>query len=318
MKAAQYIARGTVGFLEVPDPTPTAGQVIVKLDKVAVCGSDVKQLYYDDIFPLSPGVSGHECVGFVVESGSPEFKVGDRVLAIPPAFDGWAQYLSLDPRWLIPVPDSLGMEQGVLAQLLGCVIWALKKVDNMYDKDVVVIGQGPAGIFFSNLIANMGAKRVIGLDLEDHRLAIARRMGATHTINANASDINEQISAITEGQMADMVVEVVGTAETVDQSIHLGKTWADLLIFGIPKVSPIPFDMMESLRKQQRLITTVGTQFEPNLRSFRLAMAMIEDGRIDVRPLISHCLPFGQLGQAMELAYRRTEAAVKVLVEVNA
>ena len=239
------------------------------------------------------------------------------MLTIPPAFDGWAQFLSLDPQWLIPVPDSVEMEQGVLAQLLGCVIWALKKVDNVYDKDVVVIGQGPAGIFFSNLIANMGAKRVIGLDFEDHRLGIARRMGATHTINANDNDVNAQIEHITKGQMADMVVEVVGTAEAVDQAVHLGKTWADLLIFGIPKESPIPFDMMESLRKQQRLITTVGTQFEPGLSSFRLAMDMIRDGRIDVRPLISHCLPFGQLGHAMELAYKRTEQAVKVLVEVN-
>ena len=317
MKAAQYVAQGKVGFLEVPDPTPTAGQVVVRLDKVAVCGSDVTQLYYHENFPLNPGVSGHECVGFVAASDCPEFAVGDRVLAIPPDFNGWAQYLCLDPQWLIPVHDSLGMEQAVLAQLLGCVIWALKKVDNLYDKDVVVIGQGPAGIFFSNLIANMGAKRVIGLDLEDHRLGIASQMGATHTINANASDIEDQIAQITEGQMADMVVEVVGTADTVDQAVHLGKTWADLLIFGIPKVSPISFDMMESLRKQQRLITTVGTQFEPDLRSFRLAMAMIAAGRIDVRPLISHCLPFGQLGQAMELAYKRTEQAVKVLVEID-
>lgn len=317
MQAAQYVSQGKVSFVSVPDPAPAAGEVLLQMNKVAVCGSDVTQLYYGDNFPEPPGVSGHECVATVLEPGGSQFQKGDRVLAIPPAFDGWSEYLSLAPQWLIPVPDSLTMEQGVLAQLLGCVIWALKKVDNVYDKDVVVIGQGPAGIFFSRLLANMGAKRIIGLDLEDHRLAVARQLGATHTINAKSGDIAAQIADITDGRMADMVVEVVGTPETVDLAIDLGKIWADLLVFGIPKVSPMPFDLMKSLRKQQKLITTVGTQAEPNLSSFRLGMDMIADGRVDVRPLISHCLPFSLLSEAMDLAYTRREGAVKVLVEIG-
>ena len=320
MKVAQYVSRGKLDFVEVPDPTPQAGEVLVQLEYTAVCGSDVMQLYYSEEieYPLAPGVSGHECVGHVIEPGTSSFKKGDRVLIIPPNFDGWGPYLAIDPKWLVPIPDILSLEQGVLAQLLGCIVWSLKKVGNVYDQNVAVVGQGPAGMFFTKLLSNMGAKRVIGLDLDDHRLSIARQMGATHTINAsNNADYKAQVSDITEGAMADLVIEVVGLPETVDMTIDLGRQWADLLIFGIPKVTPTPIDLYKSLRLQQRWITTVGTQFEPNLSSFRLAMDMIADGRVDVQPLISHCMPFGELARAIEMAKTREDQAVKILMEIQ-
>ncbi|MGB1251178.1 MAG: zinc-dependent alcohol dehydrogenase, partial [Candidatus Promineifilaceae bacterium] len=215
-------------------------------------------------------------------------------------------------------PDTLSFEQGVLAQLLGCNIWALKKIGPVFDKNVAIVGQGPAGLFFTKLLSNMGAKRVIGLDLDEHRLSTAHQMGATHTINA--TDNNEyraQVRDITKGQMADLVIESVGLPETVDMTINLGREYADLLIFGIPKVTPTPIDIYKSLRMQQRWITTVGTQFEPNLSSFRLGMQMIKDGRVDVTPLISHSMPFGDLAQALKMAKTREDKTIKIMMEMQ-
>ena len=320
MKVAQYASRGNLQFVEVSDPIPARGQVLVQMEIVAVCGSDVMQLYYsdDDEYPLPPGMSGHECVGTVVDPGASSFQKGARVLVIPPDFNGWSPYLSIDPQWLIPIPDSLSYEQGVLAQLLGCNIWALKKIGPVFDKNVAVVGQGPAGLFFTKLLSNMGAKRVIGLDLEDYRLGIARQMGATHTINAtNNDDYRVQVRDITKGEMADLVIEVVGLPETVDMTINLGKAYADLLIFGIPKVTPTPIDIYKSLRLQQRWIMTVGTQFEPNLSSFRLGMQMIADGRVDVTPLISHSMPFDQLATALKMAKHREDGTIKIMMEMQ-
>ena len=254
----------------------------------------------------------------VVESDAGTFKTGDRVLIIPPNFDGWSQYLSVDPKWLIPIPDSLSFDHAVFAQLLGCIIWALKKVDNVYDQNVAVVGQGAAGLFFTQLLSNMGAKRVIGLDLDDHRLQVARQMGATHTINpTSTTEFKAAVADLTHGQMADLVIEAVGIPETIDMSLDIGKEFGDIMAFGIPKVSPIPFDLWKALRMQQRILTTVGTQDEPNLSSFRLGMDMIADGRIDPTPLISHTLPFDQLGRAIKMAKLRTDNAVKILMNMQ-
>ena len=320
MKVAQYVSRGQLEFVTVADPTLKEGEVLVQLEIAAVCGSDVMQLYYsaENEYPLAPGQSGHECVGIVIDAGTSNLKQGQRVLVIPPKFNGWSPYLSIDPKWLIPIPDSMSLEQGVLAQLLGCVIWSLKKVGPVFDKNVAVIGQGPAGLLFTKLLSNMGAKRVIGLDLDDHRLSIARQMGATHTINATDNETYEaQVRDICEGQLADLAIEVVGLAKTVDMTIDVGKEFADLLIFGIPKETPTPVDLYKSLRRQHRWITTVGTQFEPNLSSFRLGMDMIADGRVDVQPLISHCMPFGKLAQAIKMAKTREDKTIKILMQMQ-
>ena len=324
MKAAQYISKGKIEFVEVPDPTPKPGEIVVALDKGAVCGSDVWELYYrpDHLFPQLPGASGHEVVGTIVSSDIEVagLRPEDRVLVIPPNFNGWAEYISLDPKWLIPVPDRLSTEEAVMAQLLGCVIWALKKVPNLTDKNVAVIGQGPAGLLFTKVISNMGAKRVIGLDLEDYRLDVANQMGATHTLNNSAltpAEAEAHVKEMTAGEMADLVVEVVGLDETVNLASDLCREAGDLLVFGIPKAARYSIDMMNILRQQQTLITTVGTQWEPNLSSFRLGMQMIADGRVDVQPLLTHSVPFVQLPQALEMAYKRTDGAVKVMVEIS-
>ena len=320
MKVAQYVSRGHLEFVEVADPTPAPSQVLVQLNITAVCGSDVMQLYYSnpDKYPLAPGMSGHECVGVVIDAGTSDFHNGQRVLIIPPDFNGWSPYLSIDPKWLIPIPDSLSFEQGVMAQLLGCVIWSLKKIDSVYDKNVAVVGQGPAGLLFTKLLSNMGAKRVIGLDLDDYRLSVARQMGATHTLNATDNDdYGAQVRDITEGKLADLAIEVVGLPKTVDMTIDLGRQFADLLIFGIPKETPTPIDLYKSLRRQHKWITTVGTQFEPNLSSFRLGMDMIADGRVDVQPLLSHCMPFGKLAQAIKMAKYRDDRAIKIMMEIQ-
>ncbi|MGB1252458.1 MAG: alcohol dehydrogenase catalytic domain-containing protein, partial [Candidatus Promineifilaceae bacterium] len=100
MKVAQYQSRGNLQFVEVAEPTPKQGEVLIQMEIVAVCGSDVMQLYYSEPreYPLPPAVSGHECVGIVIDPRGSAFQRGDRVLVIPPDFDGWTPYLSIDPQ----------------------------------------------------------------------------------------------------------------------------------------------------------------------------------------------------------------------------
>ncbi|MBI3943311.1 MAG: zinc-binding dehydrogenase [Chloroflexi bacterium] len=317
MKAAQYIAPGQIDIVEVPLPVAAPGQVMLRVDKVTVCGSDLHALHDSPVesYPFLPGCSGHECVATVETADGQKVRIGDRVLVIPPGSDALVEYMALDPRYLIPIPDSLSMEQGILGQQLGTVIWCCRKLSNVLDKTVVVVGQGPAGLLFTALLYRMGAKQVIGLDVVDHRLETARRMGASHTVNVYQADPVAAVAELTRGKMADVVCEVVGKEETINLCPDLAHDHAELALFGVPKRMVFPFAYEKFLRRQLRTVTSAHTQAEADYRSFRLGLDMIAQGRIDVSPLITHRLPFTDVHRAFELAETKQDGAVKVMLD---
>lgn len=316
MRAAQYLSPGRVELVHIPEPTPRAGEVIVCLDRATICGSDLHALY-DSLpqqYPLAPGVSGHECVGVVVEPNGASIPHGERVLIIPPLANAFVDYLAVEATQLIPLPDSLPSELAVLAQQLGTVIFCCRKLHNVIDKTVVVIGQGPVGLFFTALLYRMGAKQVIGLDLIEARLALARQWGAV-TVNVAHEDPVEVVRVLTEGHMADVVVEAVGKRETINLCPDLARTGAELALFGIPKQSTLLLDYEKFFRRQLRTVSSAHTQTEPGFRSFRLAIDFITQQRLDVAPIISHRLPFSHIQQAFWLAESKNDGAIKILLE---
>jgi len=317
MKAVQYVSPGHVTVVDVPVPERPAGEVLLRLDKVAICGSDLHMLYDSApaSFPFAPGVSGHECIGVVEEADSTEVRRGERMLIIPPKINAMAEYVTVEPKWLIPIPDGLDSQRGVLAQLLGTVLYACKRLPSVVDKTVAVVGQGPVGLFFTMLMAHYGAKKIIGLDVVDHRLSVSRAVGAAHTINAERENRAEAVRELTDGALVDLVIEAVGKEETINYSLDLVRQNGDMLLFGIPKRSAFVFEYEKFLRKLLRTTSCAFTQQEPGLRSFRLAVDLIAQGRLDVSPLISHCLPLADAPGAFYLAQTKQDGAVKVLLD---
>ena len=109
-----------------------------------------------------------------------------------------------------------------MCQPLGTVIWACRKLGSLLHQNVVVLGQGPMGLMFTHMMSNLGAKSVIAVDLLKYRLEASQRMRATHIINASTESLVERVTEITEGKMADLVVEVVGhQTDTINQCLDL-------------------------------------------------------------------------------------------------
>ena len=304
----------------MPDERPE--HVLVRTELAAVCGSDLHTLHDhpEASFPRSPGCSGHECVGIVASSASalPGLSAGQPVLVIPPDDNGFAEYLSVEPLDLIPLPEGMTLEQGLLAQQLGTVLHCLKKLDNVVGKTVVVVGQGPAGLLFTTLLSQMGAARVVGVDRIDHRMALARRMGATHVVHADESDPVEAVSEITHGRMADVVVEAVGKAETINQCAALVRSKGSVALFGVPKSPQLTLAYDEFFRRQAVLFFSVHTQSEAGHWPFRLALDLLARGRVDLSGLATHRLPFRRIDEAFRLARSPEDGAVKVLLQFTA
>jgi threonine dehydrogenase-like Zn-dependent dehydrogenase len=343
MKAAQITAPRTVTVVDVDEPSldnSKQNMIKVRLDLACLCGSDVPMFDYDlskpvlradgslqrratllldyafeNPYPLRPGQAIHECVGTVVASTSPSFKEGDFVLAVPEAQDGLREFLCIPAERAIPLPrDVVSSSELLMAQPLGTVLWACRKLGNLLNQDAVVLGQGPMGLLITHALSNLGVRTVIAMDRLDYRLAASERMRATHTVNVDRQDPAEAVRTLTEGRMADLVFEAVGhNTETISLAMSLSRKGGTVVAFGVPDEAIYEdFTFGPFFRNNLTLIGTVGPDFVPN---YPLARDWILQGRMDVSPLITHTLPFRDIQRAYEVFSQRQDGAIKVIID---
>jgi len=170
---------------------------------------------------------------------------------------------------------------------------------------------------FTHLLHCSGAREILGIDIVDSRLDVARKMGASATVNADHEPIAQSVSAWTEGDMADLVIEAVGKDESLNMATDLIKRGGAVAYFGVPKKRSLMINVDDMLRKNLRLITSVDAQSEPGLSSFRLAVRLLAEKRCDLSTLISHVLPLKDIKMAFDLAYTKKDGAVKVVLSMD-
>lgn len=323
MRAGRIVGSGRVEYEEAEVKAPGDGELLVRTTYASICGSDLHIAIPRDPVEVTgpPGFPGHEGVGEVVESSSPELAPGDRVLCVPNAAIGmtFAEYQAIPARYCIPLPESdLTELELLMAQQLGTVVFAQRRrrVD-VTGANVVVLGQGSAGLFHAFLARRGGAAKIITTDVSPARLAHSRATVADLAIDASEGDdaVRQQVMDATGGRGGDYVIEAVGVKETLAQSVRLAAPRGDVLWFGLPDTrQDVPISFSQFFRKQLTASTAVGAQEEPGLVSFRAALDLIVSGAIDVSPLVSHVLPIEKIADAFHLAHSREDGALKVSV----
>jgi threonine dehydrogenase-like Zn-dependent dehydrogenase len=320
VKAAQLVAPRTFDMVDAPIPTlDGAGpdRVVVKTNRVCICASDMPHFSYDrGTYPQPTGLSAHECIGTIVESTAPDFKAGDQVLSVPDGQHGLAEYFVADAVRTAHLPEGFSNEI-LMAQPLGTVIWACRKLPNLLGARTVVYGQGPMGMLFNRLFSNMGAKTIVAVERVPERLALAKAMGATHALHTDEEDVVARVREINGGVMADIVVEIVGhNTETLTACVSLARRGGTVLAFGVPDdaVYPVPFAQM--FGQNISLICSVGPDCQ---NDYPLAIDMIHQGRLDVTPILTHDLPFelAEVQRGYELFVDRKDGAVKVVIHME-
>ena len=253
MFAMQCVARGEPRLIETPKPDVKPGYALVKTMLVSLCGSDVHMVYYEppDRYPFPPGTSGHEMIGVVeaVDAPGSGLAPGDIALTLAPYHQAMAEYYLAPVEHVLVLPKGKPLDQLLMAQQLGTVIYASQRLPNLIGKRVAVIGLGSAGLFFVAMCRRLGAEQVIALDIVEHRVAVAPRFGATHAFNNATLDPVKAIAAVTDGQLADVVIEAAGEAETINLALALVKTSGHILFFGIPRAYDFAFDYETFFRK---------------------------------------------------------------------
>ena len=323
MKGARVKAPFEWEVQEIEKQKLDDGQMLVKMEQVAICGSDFPD--YCGVcpeYPLLPGGSGHEGIGIVEKCPTGKYKEGERVLLWGFARERglFQEYVPTLDEGLLRLPMDQPREKVLMSQLLGTVLRCFRKLGNILDQRVVVLGQGPAGLLFTGVLRNLGAKEIITVDPLEYRLKVSKKMGATETINPDKESVFQSVKDLTKGKMADLVIEVVGGEDTYGQCLDLTHRFSTLVCFGVPDkenhAGIIKLPMMEMQRRELKLVLSVNYGDNP-FDDYALALDWITQQRLDVEPLVSHILPFEQIQRGFQLAVDKPPAdeTLKVILQ---
>ena len=325
MKAARLVGPKLFEFVDLEIPTIKDGECLVKLERVSICGSDIRHgygpTYSRDHYPLDIGKPCHECAGTIVQSRTDTFHEGQRVIVLPGAsMGGLTEYLPTNPGRLIALPDHGDLTQWVMCQPSGTVLYSCQRMGSVLGKSVLIMGQGAIGLSFTMLTAMQGASQVIAVDLLDYRLQWGKEYGATHTINPGKDNLDEAVRDITGGEGPDVTVEATGFSEPLNSAFKLVRQFGRVVIFGIQGGDIVPVDTRHWMDQQPTIIPTTGARSGDPTTHIKLMVGLVERGLANPGRMVTHHLNFDveDVNKAYQMYEQYLDNVLKVVMTVGA
>jgi threonine dehydrogenase-like Zn-dependent dehydrogenase len=346
MKAVVFRGVDDIRVEEVRKPRASAGQAVIRVTATTICGTDVHIVRGE--YPVRPGlILGHEPVGVIEELGAglePEYRVGQRVIvgAITPCGQcfyclngahsqchgplggwrfgntingAWAEYLLVpDARAnLAPVPDELSDEQVLmLPDIASTGISGAESGQVKIGDSVAVFAQGPIGLCATLGARLRGASLIVGVDPLADRRTMARRFGATVTLDPTACDVVAEIKRMTDGRGIDVAIEALGRQDTFEAALRSVRPGGVLSSLGVYSGKLIaPYEAVYAGLGDQRIVTTLCPGGKERMRRL---MTLVQHGRIDLTPLVTHRFTLERLPDAFELFSRQASGVMKVAI----
>lgn len=320
MKALYIEKENTVYLKEVPKPEPQPDELLIKVAASGFCGSDIHILKGGHVqkYPVIPG---HEFAGMVEAVGSKviNFKVGDRVAADPNIFcencdacksnhqihcknlsvlgslrDGaFAEYVTVPERCAFDI-GNLDFIQASMAEPLGCVINSHNKYEIPIGSTVLIMGAGTIGLMQMLLSKKRGAAKVVMTDIKDQQLEKAKEVGADIVIKSDA-EVEKKLREIApEG--FDIVIDATGVPKCVEMGIKMVKYSGKMIVFGAcPVGSEASIDPFDVYFRDIQIIGSYALE-----KTLGQAIAMLESGSIDLRPLVGKVVSLEESPQVFE------------------
>lgn len=324
---------------EVSKPKPGPGEILMKISYCGICGSDLHAYVGEHPFVPLPATPGHEFSGWVEEIGEgvEGFKVGQRVTAEPNLVCGkcylckigryniceqlrvmgcqgdgaMADYFLLPAAKTVPIPDNLSMKDAALVEPLAVGVHAARKAGDLFYKNVVIIGAGTIGLMTLAAVKAAGAREIVITDLQDERLAIAKKMGATKTINPSKVDAVKEILAMKEYEGWDVVFECVGIEKSIRDSLDIARKGGKVIVVGVFGHET----KVKMANVQDRETEIIGTLMYV-MRDVTTAIELLAKNSFDTSLIISKTFPLEKCQEAFDAA-TNTKENIKVLFEVN-
>lgn len=343
MKVAVMNGVGQMGYTERPIPTPKDDEVLVKLEYVGICGSDLH--YYEtgaigSYVVEPPFVLGHEPGGVVVEVGKnvKHLKVGDKValepgktcgqcefcktgrynlcpdvifFATPPVDGVFQEYVAHEAGLCFKLPENVSTMEGALIEPLAVGFHAANLGDAHIGQTAVVFGAGCIGLVSMMALKAKGVSRVYVVDIMAKRLQKALELGADGVINGAERDAVEAVLELTGGAGCDLIVETAGTQITTRQAIHMAKKGSTIVLVGYSKSGEMTLPMSLSLDKE----LTFKTVFRYR-HVYPMAIDAVAAGKINLKGIVTDIFELDDIQNAMDRSVADKANIVKAVVKI--
>lgn len=344
MKVAVMEGIGKMGYIERPIPTPKANEVLVKLEYVGICGSDMH--YYETgaigaYVVEPPFVLGHEPGGVVVEVGEDvkHLKVGDRValepgktcghcefcktgrynlcpdvvfFATPPVDGVFQEYVAHEADLCFKLPENVSTLEGALIEPLAVGFHAANQGGAHAGQTAVVMGAGCIGLVSMMALKAEGVSKVYVVDIMQKRLDKALELGADGVINGKDEDAVKAIMQLTNGAGCDLVIETAGTEITTRQCIHMTKKGATIVLVGYSKSGEMTLPLSLALDKE----LTFKTVFRYR-HIYPMAIEAVAAGKVNLKGIVTDIFDFDNIQDAMDRSVQDKANIVKAVVKIG-
>jgi L-iditol 2-dehydrogenase len=345
MRAGVYRGQGRVVIEHVPIPEIGEGEVLFRVAACGICGTDIKKIHHGFIAP--PQILGHELAGTVVKTGRgvTEFKTGDRVVSfhhipcgacfycerklfsqcagykktgLTAGFDpnggGFAEYVRAMPwiveRGMIALPTDVTFEEATFVEPVNTCLKAIRKARVAARETVLVIGQGPIGMLLM-LVARDAGAIVYTSDPMAGRRAASARLGAAESFNPLTSNLLKEMRRRTGGRGADAVLLAVPNAALVPEALAIARPGGRVLLFAHnDPVLQLEFPAAAVGIEEKEILGSYSASVDDQKES----AALVFEGRLPLRDLVSHRFPLANIAEALDLAAYPKEDTLKVMI----
>lgn len=337
MKALSYFGKHDLRFVDIPEPKIKAHEILMKIKKVGICGTDL-HIYNGGMKVPTPLILGHEFVGDIVKVGEEvkTLKDGDRVVAehvigcgkcahclrgkrnlcATPTVIGLhcpgalAEYLAIPSELVYKLPDELSYDEGVLAEPLSIAVYAVRKAGVKVGDKVAVVGQGPIGLFV-DIVAKTSGGTVFGFDKHENRLSYAKEHQYIYEgFDITQGNYKENFASVA-GDGVDIVFEAVGSDSSAELALSIAKSGGKVIILGVFE-HDVMLNMMHIVRKELQIFGSWTCIF-----SMDQTMLLLKSQKLDVDKIISHRYSFPDSIKAFQEASTYKSTRIKSVIEFD-
>lgn len=328
-------------FREIDIPEVGDNEVLIKIKKIGICGSDIHVYHGTHPFTSYPVTQGHEVSGEVVEVGKnvSKVKAGDRVTIEPQVRCGKcypcrhgkynlceelkvmgfqttgtaSEYFKAPALNVTKLPDDMDYSKGAMIEPLAVAVHAISRAGDIRGKRVSVIGAGPIGNLVAQSAKAMGAERVMLSDVSDYRLSLGKKVGIDAVYNTRETDYNADLIDCFGPDKADIIYDCAGNDITMNSAIRSARKGSTIILVAV-YAGMANVDLAVLNDHELDLNTTMMYRHE----DYEKAIELVNEKKIDLESLMSNTFPFREYQKAYEYIDQNREKAMKVLIDLEA
>ncbi len=302
-----YYEHGRIGDFVVEEPMILGHEAAGKIVKV---GKDVESLDVEDLVALEPGITCGKCE--FCKSGKYNLCPDVEFLATPPYDGAFVEYIAYPEDMCFKLPEGMDTVEGSLIEPLAVGFHAANQADAQIGETAAILGAGCIGLVTLMSLRARGIKEVYVSDLIDIRLEKAAEVGAKKVFNAKEVDVVAEIMKLTNNEGVDIVIETAGSKVTAKQTADLVKRGGRIVLVGMAADPVFAYDFGKLQSKE----ASINTVFRYR-NIYPKAIKAVGDGTIDVKQVVTDTFGFSEVKKAIDYNVENKSETVKVVIDMN-